>query len=105
MLITCHIEVDQATVESLSFADRARLEHHVKLSEQIGKKSAENMVKGILKYPNEEDEKSISYWIHNGIDDSIDDTNYWYLLKDLYEKNLYLCRCSSDKKCLVHGEV
>ncbi len=85
MLITCRIEVDQNTIDSLSLSDRVRLAHHIVLSEQIGQKSAENMVKGILKYPDETEEKSMEYWIRNGIDDSIDDTNYWYLLKDLYE--------------------
>lgn len=85
MLIVCRIQVDQDTIDSLSPSDRLRLSHHIALSEQIGKKSAENMIKGILKYPDEEDEKSMEYWIEHGIDDSIDTVNYQYLLKDLHE--------------------
>ncbi len=85
MTITCRIEVDQNTINSLSLYDRRRLEHHIALSEEVGKKSAENMMKGILKYPNEEDEKSMDYWIEHGIDDAIDSVNYFLLLKDLYD--------------------
>ena len=69
-----------ATIDKLENEELFRLNKKLKFVEEAAQRLAANMLKGTLKY--DTDTHSVDEWLEHGLDESVDMTNYWMMLRE-----------------------